>query len=89
MSLVVELCLIHPTLSLGYICNASMEIILNGNLKAIPDNTTATQLVALLELQGKRLAIEINEEIVPRSTFDEIKLSQGDKVEIVRAIGGG
>ena len=66
-----------------------MNITLNGESKEIPDGTTAAQLVEFLELRGKRLAIEINEEIVPRSTYSVCRLSPGDHVEIVHAIGGG
>ncbi|MEN8131033.1 MAG: sulfur carrier protein ThiS [Pseudomonadota bacterium] len=66
-----------------------MEITLNGNLKQIPDGSTATRLIEILQLTGKRLAIEINEEIVPRSTYGGHKLNPGDQVEIVHAIGGG
>jgi sulfur carrier protein len=42
-----------------------------------------------LNITSKRLAMEINEEILPRSQFDSYILSAGDKVEIVHAIGGG
>jgi sulfur carrier protein len=42
-----------------------------------------------LGLTGKRLALEINQEIVPRSSFDTCMLHAGDRVEIVQAIGGG
>ena len=68
---------------------ARMEIQLNGETREIPDNSTAQDLVALLELTGKRLAMEVNREIVPRSRFDSHYFSPGDEIEIVRAIGGG
>ncbi len=55
----------------------------------MPDNCTAAQLVDELELGGKRIAMEINLEIVPRSIYTEVQLHPGDKVEIVHAIGGG
>lgn len=66
-----------------------MEITLNGETRQIPDDTTAAQLVKLLELTGKRMAMEVNQEIVPRSTYDQHVLYNGDKIEIVGAIGGG
>jgi sulfur carrier protein len=50
---------------------------------------SAAQLVEQLELVGKRLAIELNGEIVPRSQFADTPLSNGDKLEIVGAVGGG
>jgi len=46
-------------------------------------------LVEKLGLVGKRLAIERNGEIVPKSTFAEVPLQTGDKLEIVGAVGGG
>lgn len=66
-----------------------MDITLNGERRHIPDHCTAAQLVDLLELTGKRMAMEINREIVPRSTFAEHVIRDGDIIEIVGAIGGG
>lgn len=66
-----------------------MEIILNGKERQIPDEFTAAQLVELLDLTGKRMAMEINQEIVPRSTFAQRSIQAGDQIEIVGAIGGG
>lgn len=66
-----------------------MNIILNGQNKKIDDDTNITQLLTLLNLANKRLAVEINYEIIPRSDFDKFTLSELDKIEIVQAIGGG
>lgn len=66
-----------------------MNIKLNGESREIPDDSTAQQLVELLELSDKRLAMEINREIVPRSLYAETLLVEGDQIEIVHAIGGG
>lgn len=66
-----------------------MNIYLNGEARQVPDNYTAAQLVEELGLTGKRIAMEVNMEIVPRSGYDSHTLSEGDKVEIVNAIGGG
>jgi thiamine biosynthesis protein ThiS len=66
-----------------------MELIINGETREIPEQTSATQLIQLLGLEGKRLAIEANMEIIPRSTFDTHFFKPGDKIEIVQAIGGG
>ena len=48
-----------------------------------------TQLLEHMALQGKRIAVERNGEIVPRSRFDEQVLTNGDRLEIVVAVGGG
>ncbi len=67
-----------------------MKISINGNIKQFDsENMTISALVVTLNLIGKRLAIEKNGEIVPRSQFSEAKLQDGDKLEIVGAVGGG
>lgn len=66
-----------------------MNIQLNGEPREIPDDYTAQKLVACLELTGKRLAMEVNQEIVPRTRYAEHRLQEGDQIEIVNAIGGG
>ena len=67
-----------------------MHIFINGNLKQLAnENVTISALVVTLNLTGKRLAIEKNGEIVPRGQFDSVMLSEGDKLEIVGAVGGG
>ena len=66
-----------------------MNIQLNGEPREIPDDSSAQELVALHELAGKRLAMEVNREIVPRTRYAEHRLQEGDQVEIVNAIGGG
>ena len=66
-----------------------MKIELNGDAKEIAEGLSAAVLLENLELSGKRLAMEVNEEILPRSQFDSYIFQPGDKVEIVHAIGGG
>ncbi len=66
-----------------------MNIVLNGQDKQIDDDTNIEQLLTSLDLNNKRLAVEINQEIIPRSDFATFTLSESDKVEIVQAIGGG
>ncbi len=66
-----------------------MQIYLNGEQRQIPDNSSMAALVELLGLSGKRIAVEINEELVPRSTYSDYNLKPQDKVEVVHAIGGG
>lgn len=64
-------------------------IILNGENKQIDSNTSIEQLLLSLDLANKRLAVEINQQIIPRSHFTSHTLNELDKVEIVQAIGGG
>jgi len=66
-----------------------ITIQLNGDMLNCDTNTTVDQLVKKLGMQDKRLAVEINQHIIPRSTFSEHLLQPQDVVEIVQAIGGG
>lgn len=66
-----------------------MQIQLNGEAFALDRSMTLADLIEHLGLTGKRLAIELNLEIVPRSQHSETVLAEGDRVEIVHAIGGG
>lgn len=68
---------------------ASVNIFVNGEARAVDDGCTIAALLAQLGLAGQRLAVEVNEEIVPRSTHAQHVLAAGDRVEIVHAIGGG
>ncbi len=66
-----------------------MELVINGKTEQLPDGINAAQLIEHLGLANERLAMEVNQEIVPRSSFDSHCFSAGDRIEIVRAIGGG
>ncbi|MCA1791403.1 MAG: sulfur carrier protein ThiS [Thioalkalivibrio sp.] len=69
-----------------------MQIQVNGEpyaLEAPDGDVTLGHLVSALDLGERRLAIEVNEELVPRSEHASFRLSPGDRVEIVQAIGGG
>ena len=66
-----------------------IQITINGEPRSIAPDLTAAQLIDLLELGGRRLAMEINREILPRSQYTGHRLRDGDRIEIVQAIGGG
>ena len=66
-----------------------MELIINGKAEQLPEGINATQLIEQLGLSNERLAMEVNREIVPRSSFEAHIFKAGDQIEIVRAIGGG
>ncbi|MDK8462904.1 sulfur carrier protein ThiS [Marinobacter sp. SS13-12] len=67
----------------------AMQVQVNGDPMELPDEATVAVLIERLVLAGKRLAVEVNEDIVPRSQHTEFRLSEGDRVEVVHAIGGG
>lgn len=66
-----------------------MHIQLNGEPFELPVGETVAALLARLELTGRRVAVELNMDIVPRSQHAETVLAEGDTLEVVHAIGGG
>ena len=67
----------------------TMHIQLNGERYELPDGQSVADLLQRLELTGRRLAVELNRDIVPRSEHAATTLVEGDQVEVVHAIGGG
>ncbi len=67
----------------------AVRILLNGAPREFPAPLTFSQLLDELSLTGRRLAVERNGEIVPRSRFPEDRVADGDRIEVVVAVGGG
>jgi sulfur carrier protein len=66
-----------------------MNIVVNGQERALATNATVAALLDELGMAGQRVAVEVNQEIVPRSRHAEFRLNDSDRVEVVFAIGGG
>jgi thiamine biosynthesis protein ThiS len=66
-----------------------MHIALNGESRAIPDGLTVEGLLRHLNIETRKVAVERNLEIVPKSSFATTQVTEGDQVEIVHFIGGG
>ncbi|MDZ7748301.1 MAG: sulfur carrier protein ThiS [Halofilum sp. (in: g-proteobacteria)] len=66
-----------------------MLVHVNGEACELPEALTVAELVERVGLADRRIALELNREIVPRGEYAETRLGEGDRVEIVRAIGGG
>jgi sulfur carrier protein len=66
-----------------------IDIELNGALHAVGDGQNLQELVASLELSNQALAVAVNREVVPRQSWPQRVLRAKDRVDIVRAIGGG
>ena len=65
-----------------------MQITLNGESIVLDNQANIVQLLSRLEISG-RLAVEVNQRIIPRSLFSTYEIKSGDNIEIVEAIGGG
>lgn len=66
-----------------------MQLIVNGDIHQISGPVTLAQLVEQFGLEPRKVAIERNLEIVPRSAYGETLLGEGDRLEIVHFVGGG
>jgi sulfur carrier protein len=66
-----------------------MNIYINGEIQALTSNLSIQDLVNQLDLGNKRYALELNQAILPRSLYNETTLNDGDRIEIIHAVGGG
>lgn len=66
-----------------------MRLTINGEERDLPPVATITELVAALDLDTRKVAVERNLEIVPRSLHPQTAIVDGDRIEIVHFIGGG
>ncbi len=66
-----------------------MQIVINGEAREIDPSLTVAELLERLGLEPRRVAIEVNEKLVRRTEYDQTRLHEGDRVEIVTLVGGG
>jgi sulfur carrier protein len=67
-----------------------MDVMLNGSPHRFdPPPATVADIVRALNLEGKRIAVEMNGAIVPKSLYGETRVAAGDQLEVVAAVGGG
>ncbi len=66
-----------------------MRFVLNGEAREGRDGMALTELIEELDLAYKRLAVEINEEVVPKAAYQDTHINDGDRIEIVSFVGGG
>ena len=67
----------------------NVQIHLNGEVRRLPEGATVAMLLEELELDARQLAVEINQQLVPRTVHESTPLGDGDAVEIVTLVGGG
>ena len=66
-----------------------MKITLNGESRDLPEAATVAEMLDLLGYGARRVAVELNRSVVPKSLHATQALAEGDRVEIIQAIGGG
>ena len=69
--------------------HTNLSIQVNGETHSVAADATLSELLTRLDLLGKRIAVERNGEIVPKSQYDATGFEPGDAIEIVVAVGGG
>ena len=69
--------------------SSPIKIFINGDLKKFPQEINIVSVLESLNISSNHIAIEINESLIFRSNWEETTLKEGDKIEIVKAIGGG
>ena len=66
-----------------------MKFELNGETHELPGPLSVLDLLERHDLRGRRIAVAINAEVVPKSRFREIEIAEGDRIEVIQAVGGG
>ena len=66
-----------------------MQICVNGEQRNVDGPVSVAELLRRFELAPMRVAVEINEQLVRRARFDDVRISDGDRIEIVTLVGGG
>lgn len=66
-----------------------MDVILNGEPATLPAPLTIAGLLAHLDIDARRVAVELNEAVIKRALYDQTRINAGDAVEIVNFVGGG
>jgi len=69
--------------------STSIDVVINGHPRTLAEGSTVAQLIALLGLSGKPVAVERNREVVPRAQHPTTVLADGDRLEVVTFVGGG
>ena len=69
--------------------STTIDVVINGQPRQLPDGTTVLALIGELGLSGKPVAVERNREVVPRAEHATTVLAAGDRLEVVTFVGGG
>jgi len=66
-----------------------MQLWVNGEVQEAPHEASLARLLALLGIDPAKVAVERNGEIAPKSSYESVRLAEGDRLEIVQFVGGG
>jgi sulfur carrier protein len=66
-----------------------LEVVVNGDVKKLTAACSVADLLVALDMGDRRVAVAVNRELVLRSTYPDVRLASGDRIEILEAVGGG
>jgi thiamine biosynthesis protein ThiS len=66
-----------------------MKVLINGETKEISDSLSLSELLRYFSLPQERIAIELNKEVIRKKDWEEIKVNDGDQLEVIHFVGGG
>jgi sulfur carrier protein len=66
-----------------------VELRINGDPRRVPSDSTIAELIDVLGLESRQIAIAVNRDVIPRSAFATHRLAADDRIEILEAVGGG
>ncbi len=69
--------------------SAAVTVVINGESREVPPGLSVNEMLAQLGIPAGRVAIEYNQDILPRSRWDQTRVQSGDRFEIVHFVGGG
>ena len=67
----------------------ALNFVLNGQPEQAPSPLSVQALLERFDLQRRRVAVAINTRVVPRSQFTDVQVEDGDRIEVIQAVGGG
>ena len=67
----------------------SMKVAINGETKELPDGISLNEMIEMLSLPPRMMAIEINQQVIRKQDWEGTRIDEGDKIEIVHFVGGG
>lgn len=67
----------------------TMHVTINGEKREVPDGVDMSTLLELFSLPSQRVAVELNREVVRRADWNDTRLSEGDRIEVIHFVGGG
>ncbi len=67
----------------------AVRFVLNGEAQEVEQTLNVAALLERFGLQKRRVAVAINTAVIPRSRFEEVEIQEGDRIEVIQAVGGG